>query len=234
MSQNQGQGPLDMNAAFKDIAMRTLAESAPQLVGETLVSAGNSLRLNGYGMMKLEANMFLTTPAVLDKNVTLWLTKFYRPIPNFFNLFVAHTPDGQRTFAAVLESEGDTIQSKFLQLTPEMEAELNRQLDALNSEYKGTFHLGLFVQEQLIDGYQYFTTEEQKGSEAQELKTDTSASNDTGGASTEDTQAIIPDAPQAQAQTETGASSDTPAVQTGDAPAAEGGQQAPAETAVVQ
>ena len=85
---------------------------------------------------------------------------FFRPNTGFFRLIVSHTADGQRTLCAFLEDETNTMQTRFLELSEEMTAELLRQLSAVGVENKGHVQLGLMLVEKPVEGYQYFKAAE--------------------------------------------------------------------------
>ena len=157
MSQDHQQ-PVDMNQMFRGVAQEVVNGNIAAIMANTLISAGNSLRAQGYSMMtNIDAAQLLTKPALLANGSSMALLPFFRPIAGFFRLIVAHTADGGRTFAALAEDETNTLKSGFIELTEEQLAELNRQIDTIGMERKGYVELGLMVVEKPVEGYEYFT-----------------------------------------------------------------------------
>lgn len=158
MSQDHQHQPVDMNQMFRGVAQEVVDHNVGLVMANTLITAGNALRAQGYGMIaNIDAKQLLQVPALLSNGSSLCLLPFFRPVQGFFRLLISHTADGARTVVAFLENEANTLQTGFLDMTEEQAAELNRQLDLLIKEPKGSIELGLMLVEKPVEGFEYFT-----------------------------------------------------------------------------
>jgi hypothetical protein len=151
------QKPLDMNEVIRDQVNHAIDARTGNIIASALISSGNAQRNAGYGILgPVTDKDLLTKPALLSTNGSLLLVPFIRPTVQMFKLLVSHDTAGKRSFVAFVEDENQLLQSKFLNMTDEIYAELDRQVNAIGMTYEGNALLGLIIADQPVEGYEYF------------------------------------------------------------------------------
>lgn len=157
---SQQHQPLDMNQVIREAAAEVFDARASNVIASALISAGNAQRDAGYTALgPISDKQLLTKPALLESGQSLLLVPFWRPtIANMLRLIVTHV-GGERVFIATIENPDNLPATKFLDITPVISDELNRQLDAIGVTKEGQLQLGLIIGQEPVEGYEYFTPE---------------------------------------------------------------------------
>ena len=151
--------PVDMNGMIRQITADAVAAATPGIMANSLITAGNTLRGQGYTMLgNIDVKHLVTPPALLADQSSLCLLPYFRPLPGFYRLIVTHTKTGERCIVGILENENELPRTEFVTWSDEQFAELDRQLNACQMTYSGHLELGLFIVDKPVEGYPYFQT----------------------------------------------------------------------------
>ncbi len=151
----------DLNAIVRQTSQQVLSENVAGITASVLLTIAGSLRAQGHAALgEIQGSQLVTPPALLEGDRALALVPFIRGNIEQFRLIVAHSSTGERVYTAFLENEMNTLQSRYLELTEEFKAELDRQMDVIKMERKGYAEFGLLIVPNKVEGYEYFVPEQ--------------------------------------------------------------------------